>query len=130
MVCCEVEFVCLPALVSLFCSDLLLCEGTAFRSIAYPSGFVLLCFLIGNYSVREKLIISNSSGLPISLLIHSVLSQSIVQVHLSIILIFSALSNSLLSDSRSNFIAFILFFVFILVLVYYILPFFYLIASV
>ena len=44
MVCCEVEFVCFPALVSLFCSDLLLCEGTAFRSIAYPSGFVSSCF--------------------------------------------------------------------------------------
>lgn len=68
MVCCEVESVCFPALVSLFCSDLLLCEGTAFRSIAYPSGFVSSYFLIGNYSVREQLIISDSSELQISLL--------------------------------------------------------------
>lgn len=109
MVCCEVESVCFPALVSLFCSDLLLCEGTAFRSIAYPSGFVSSYFLIGNYSVREQLIISDSSELQISLLIHLVLSQSIVRVPLSIILMFSALSNSLLSDSRSSFLAFVLF---------------------
>lgn len=109
MVCCGMEFVSFPALVSLFCFELLLCDGTAFRSITYTSGFVLFCFNL-NYSVSKKLIISSSSELPISVLIYSVLSQPIVRVHLSVIFIFSALSNSLLSNSRSSFLAFVLFY--------------------
>lgn len=92
--------------VSLFWFDPLLSEGTAFRSRASTSGLVLFCFWIWNYNVREKLIIRNSSELPMSVLIHSGLSQPVVLVYLSGIFIFSALNNLLLSNSRSSFSSF------------------------
>lgn len=99
-------FVFFVALVSLFCVDLLLCEGNAFRSIACTSCFVLFLFL--NYCIRDESILRNPSDLLVSVLMHSVLPLLIVLVHLSGIFPFSEFSHSLLLNSRSSFPSFVL----------------------